>query len=72
MANRQGYESYLIFLVQIENCKTFSIASDIDPEYFKVFKQAQKKNVKILCYDCKFSNKGLKINKKINIILNDR
>jgi len=72
LANQQGYESYLIFLIQIENCKTFAIASDIDPVYSKVFKDALKKNVNVLCYDCKFSNKGIKINKKIDILLNDR
>ena len=66
LAKEQGYESYLIFLVQIENCNTFSIASDIDPEYSKVLKNALKKNVKVLCYDCKFLNKGIEINKKIN------
>ena len=72
IANNQGYESYLIFLVQIENCQSFGIASDIDPEYFRVFKNALKKNVNVLCYDCKFSNKGIEINKKIKILLNDR
>ncbi len=70
-AVKQGYESYLLFLIQIEKCKTFGIASDIDPEYYKVFKHAMKKNVKILCYDCKFSNKGIEINNKIKILLND-
>ena len=72
LANKQGYESYLMFLIQIENCKSFGIASDIDPEYSKIFKDALKKNVKVLCYDCKFSNKGIKINNKIKILLNDR
>ena len=71
LANKQGYESYLMFLIQIENCKSFGIASDIDPEYSKIFKDALKKNIKVLCYDCKFSNKGIKINKKIDILLND-
>ncbi len=72
LANQQGYESYLIFLVQIEKCKTFGIASDIDPVYFNVFKDALKKNVNVLCYDCKFSSKGIEINKRINILLNDK
>tara|TARA_B100000287_G_C20504074_1_gene730309 strand:+ start:209 stop:919 length:711 start_codon:yes stop_codon:yes gene_type:complete len=72
LAKQQGYESYLIFLIQIENCKTFGIASDIDPVYSKVFKEALKKNVNVICYDCKFSNKGIIINKKIDILLNDR
>tara|TARA_B100000700_G_scaffold326860_1_gene439699 strand:- start:3686 stop:4393 length:708 start_codon:yes stop_codon:yes gene_type:complete len=70
-ANKQGYETFLIFLIQIEKCKTFGIASDIDPEYFKVLKEAVKKNIKVLCYDCKFSNKGIEINNKIKMFLND-
>ena len=72
LANKQGYESYLMFLIQIENCRSFGIASDIDPEYSREFKDALKKNIKVLCYDCKFSNKGIKINNKIKILLNDR
>ena len=71
LANEQGYNCYLLFLVQIENCDSFGIASDIDPEYFKYFKQAIKKNVKVLCYDCKFSNKSIEMNNKIKILLND-
>ena len=71
IAEKQGYESYLMFLIQIEKCKTFGIASDIDPEYFKVLKEAVKKNIKVLCYDCKFSNKGIEINNKIKMFLND-
>ena len=70
-ANKQGYESYLMFLIQIEKCRSFGIASDIDPEYFKVFKDALQKNIKVLCYDCKFSNKGIEINNKIKILLNE-
>ena len=67
-AYQQGYESYLMFLIQIEKCKSFSIASDIDPEYYEVFNKALKKNVNVLCYDCKFSNKGIEINKNINLL----
>ncbi len=71
-ANKQGYESYLMFLIQIEKCKSFGIASDIDPEYYEVFKDALKKNVKVLCYDCKFSNKGIEINNKLNILFDEK
>ena len=67
IANKQGYESYLFFLIQIEKCKSFAIASDIDPEYYKVFNNALKKNVNVICYDCKFINKGIEINKKIDL-----
>ena len=71
LANKQGYECYLLFLIQIEKCKSFSIASDIDPEYFNSFKEALKKNINVLCYDCKFLDKGIEINKKVKILFND-
>jgi len=67
IANKEGYESYLFFLIQIEKCKSFAIASDIDPEYYKVFNNVLKKNVNVICYDCKFTNKGIEINKKIDL-----
>ena len=71
LANNQGYDSYLLFLIQMENCEYFGIASDIDPEYFKVFKETTKNNIKVLCYDCKFSSKGIKLNKQIKLKINE-
>tara|TARA_A100001015_G_C14829268_1_gene647934 strand:+ start:345 stop:992 length:648 start_codon:yes stop_codon:yes gene_type:complete len=47
LAIEQGFESYLIFLIQIEKCKSFNIASDIDPVYFEMLKKALKKNIYI-------------------------
>ena len=67
-----GFESYIIYLIQIENCKSFGIASDIDQEYFRAFKEASEKNVKMFCYDCKFSSKGIEINNEIKNLFNDR
>ncbi len=66
-ANKKGYEIYLIFIVQREDCNKFSIAKDIDPEYSELLSKAMKKNLNILCYDCKFSSNGIKVNKKIKI-----
>ncbi len=64
-AKKKGYEIYLVFVIQREDCKEFKIAEDIDPNYFKSLLLAVKKNLKILCYDCKFSSKGIKLNKKL-------
>ena len=53
---------------QFENdCKYFKIAHDIDINYSNTLLKAVKKNLKILCYDCKFSSKGIKLNHKIKI-----
>ena len=70
-AGKQGYKSYLIFVIQREDCKKFKIAEDIDPEYSKLLTVALKNKVKILCFDCKFSTKGIKLNKQIKLQIND-
>ena len=66
-ARRKGYETYLLYLIQRDDCNKFKLARDIDPEYSKLLKKAVKKKLKILCYDCKFSSKGIKLNRKIQI-----
>ena len=64
-ASKKGYEVYIIFIIQRNDCKKFSVASDIDPNYSKLLFKAMKKKLKIICYDCKFSPKGIKVDKKI-------
>ena len=65
-AKKKGYESYILYLVQREDCKNFKIAKDIDEKYKIAFDRALKNKVNILCYACKLSNKEVKISKQIN------
>ena len=64
-AKKKGYKTYLLFVIQREDCESFQLANDIDPEYSKFLAKSVKKNLKILCYDCKFSAKGIKLNREI-------
>ena len=65
-ATKRGYECYMLYVIQREDCNKFSIAKDIDPKYAQLLTLALKKRIKILCYDCKFSPKGIKLNNKSN------
>ena len=67
-AHKKGYECYVLFLVQIENCKYFRIAKDIDKEYYENYKLAKKSGVKFIAYNCKVGSKEIKIDKKIKIL----
>ena len=67
-AHKKGYECYVLFLVQIENCKYFRIAKDIDNEYYENYKLAKKSGVKFIAYNCKVGSKEIKIDKKIKIL----
>jgi len=65
-AKKQGYQSYILYLIQRENCDSFKIARDIDEKYKIAFSRALKTGVKILCYDCKLNSEEIKLNKQIN------
>ena len=66
-AGKKDYKIFILFLIQRDDCKLFSIAKDIDPDYADALAKAVKNKLKILCYDCKFSLKGIKLNNKIKI-----
>ena len=70
-ASKRGFETYLLFLIQRNDCNQLKIAQDIDPDYYKLLTEASKKKLNIICYDCKFSAKGIKLNKNIKIKLNE-
>ena len=66
VAKKRGFESYILYLIQREDCKSFKIAKDIDEEYKIAFNEALKNGVKILCYDCRLNNEEIKLNNQIN------
>ena len=65
-AKKKGYQSYILYLIQREDCDSFKIAKDIDKKYKIAFDKALKSGVKILCYDCKLNNEEIKLNNQIN------
>ena len=66
IAKERGFKSYILYLIQREDCESFRIAKDIDEEYKIAFDKAVKNGVKILCYDCKITDEEIKLNNRIN------
>ena len=64
-ASKKGYKIFILYLIQRDDCNYFKIAKDIDQEYSNSLSAAIKKRLNVLCYDCKFSSKGIKLNQKI-------
>ena len=67
-AIKNGYKSYLIFLVQVQNMEKFKIAKDIDAVYYKNYQIAKKAGVNFLAYRCNISSKKIFIEKKLKIV----
>ena len=66
-ASKKNYKIFILFLIQRDDCNSFKIAKDIDTDYANAFSKAIKNKLNILCYDCKFSSKGIKLNRKIKL-----
>ena len=66
-ASKNNYKIFILFLIQRDDCASLKIANDIDPNYADALSKAVKNKLNILCYDCKFSPKGIKLNNKIKL-----
>ena len=67
-AKKKGFKSFILFLIQRQNCDSFKIAFDIDKNYKIAFDKAIKAGVNVLCYDCMIGDEGVKLNNQIKII----
>ena len=47
-ASKKNYKIFILFLIQRDDCKSFTIAKDIDPNYATALKKAVKKKLKII------------------------
>jgi sugar fermentation stimulation protein A len=68
LAKQKGFEAYILYLVQRNDCESFKIAADIDQNYKFALDKALKSGVKLLCYDCKITNDEIKVYKEIKYI----
>jgi sugar fermentation stimulation protein A len=66
---KAGLRAAMLFIVQREDCEEFRPATEIDPDYAHLLKQAQKTGVEILCLQAQIDLKGFQLKRKLPIIL---
>ena len=52
---RQGHRAVMFYLVQRNDCQTFSAAEDIDPVYAQTLKEAMNEGVEVIAWSCHLS-----------------
>ena len=65
----EGYDAYLLFVIQMEGVKYFSPNSQTQPEFATALLEAQAAGVKLLAYDCHITPDTMIILNKVKIIL---
>lgn len=65
----EGYEAYIIFVIQMEEVDYFAPNEETQPEFVQALKRAAKEGVKILAYDCEVTPDAMKIRKPVPVRL---
>ncbi len=62
---KDGYEAFVIFVIQMENVDYFTPNSDTDPEFTKALKKAINFGVNVNCFSCAVTENELKIKESV-------
>lgn len=68
-AKQQGYEAYLLFVVQMKDVRCFMPNADTQPEFAEALARAQKEGVHILAYDCIIKKDSMEIGEKVKVFI---
>ena len=65
--SKKGSKCFLIYLIQRNDVDRFSIAKDLDNEYYENSLKAKKSGVQFRAFKCNVSHEGINITGEINI-----
>ena len=63
----KGHRACMLYIVGREDVDFFSPAGEIDPDYARLLKEAQRKGVEILAYRGVFDSSGAYVNKRMDV-----
>ena len=69
LAKQQGYDAYLIFVIQMKGARYFTPNRLNHPEFADVLLQAEKAGVNILAVDCMVMPDSIEIDQQVPIQL---
>lgn len=68
---QQGFEAYVLFVIQMEGAEYFTPNYQTHRKFGEALIHAQKAGVQILAYDCIVTENTMKLNKPVEIRLNE-
>ena len=68
-ARKEGYEVYLLFVIQLSPVEFFTPNIEMDPGFSQALKSAKEAGVHILAYDCQVTPRSLEIANAVKINL---
>lgn len=68
-AKRQGYEAYIVFIIQMENVKYFTPNYEMHKEFGDVLRFCRDEDVNILAFDSLVSKNQISIKDRVDVII---
>lgn len=68
-ASSEGIDTYIMFIIQMENIKSFSPNEETHPEFAAALREADRAGVKILAYSCFVTENDISVRKPVKIKL---
>ncbi len=68
-AKKEGYEAYIIFVIQMQGVSCFEPNDRAQPEFGQALRRAWKEGVSIKAYDCMVTEEGMEIREEVPIAL---
>ncbi|MDD4363732.1 MAG: DNA/RNA nuclease SfsA, partial [Atribacterota bacterium] len=68
-SSQEGYNSYIVFVIQMKGVKYFCPNDKMDPEFGTALRRAHSLNVKIMAFDCTVEKDSIAIDQPVETIL---
>ena len=68
-AVEEGYEAYVIFVIQTERCKYFTPNRETHPRFADALREAEAKGVHILALTCKVTPDSMVIDTSVSVVI---
>ena len=67
--SQEGYEAYIMFVIQMEDVKYLHPNDSTDPAFGKALRQASEAGVHLMAYDCRVTPGSMTMNRPVEIQL---
>lgn len=70
-AKRQGYDAYVMFVIQMKGAKYFAPHWHMHPAFAQALEKAARAGVNVLAYDCLVTPDGMKLDQPVQVRLRE-
>ncbi|MBE6591764.1 MAG: DNA/RNA nuclease SfsA [Ruminococcaceae bacterium] len=63
-----GYETFVVFVVQFGGCRGFRPAAELHKDFADALKEVRARGVKVLCYECNVTPDSMEISKEVKLL----